>query len=109
MLINEYQESALETSFYPKSDHSLVYPALGLTGESGEVADKIKKIIRDKDGKATEEDKRELSKELGDVLWYVAILANELGYTLEEVAQMNINKLQSRKERNKLHGSGDNR
>ncbi len=114
--LNEYQARALETAAYP-AQFKTIYPALGLTGEAGEVSDKVKKILRDTvimtDAKGTimvPEDRRtEIAKELGDVLWYCAVLANDLGYSLQEIAEMNYSKLQSRKERGKIGGSGDNR
>ena len=82
---------------------------LGLTGEAGEVADKFKKIIRDQNGELTKYDKEEITYELGDVLWYVATIARYMGVTLDEVAEKNIEKAQSRLKRGKLHGSGDHR
>lgn len=107
MTLNEYQHAALETAVYPE-EYRIIYPALGMTGEAGEVADKVKKVIRDY-GSFTDERKREIVKEIGDVLWYCAVLANDLGYTLEEVGIINIEKLKSRKERGCIGGSGDNR
>lgn len=80
-----------------------------MTGEAGEVADKVKKVIRDNKSQFTEEKKREIAKEIGDVLWYCAVLAHDIGFTLDEVARMNIEKLKSRQERGVLSGSGDNR
>lgn len=109
MKINEYQEQAKATAVYPAMGQNYSYPALGLVGEAGEVAEKVKKIIRDQDGVLTEENKIEIGKELGDVLWYIAIMADEMGLTLETVAEQNIQKLMSRKERGVLGGSGDNR
>ncbi len=104
----DYSEVALSTSLnLAKSD--ITYPVLGICGESGEVAEKIKKIIRDKGGVVSEQDKLEIGKELGDVLWYINRLAWGLGFSLREVAQLNIDKLLSRRERNVLSGSGDNR
>jgi len=111
MKINEYQDAAMQTIVYKREGDVPVYPALGLAGEAGEVANKLKKFIR-KEGMTatmTDEEKVGVAKELGDVLWYVAVLSKELGLTLDEVAQMNINKLLSRKERGVLHGDGDNR
>ena len=84
-----------------------MYPALGLAGEAGEVADKVKKIIRD--NKSLVNEKQELAKELGDVLWYINALARDIGYSLEVIAEMNLEKLESRKERGTLQGNGDNR
>ncbi len=116
MELNEYQKLALKTAVYP-DEYKVVYPALGMNGEAGEVADKVKKVIRDtivlKDCNgsiALPQDKSiELAKEIGDVLWYCATLAKDLGYSLEEIANMNVEKLQSRKNRGVLGGSGDNR
>ena len=115
MELNDFQKMALETAAYPEN-FKLVYPALGLNGEAGEVADKVKKIIRDeyatdnKGAVVVPEDKRQsLALEIGDVLWYVAMCAYDLGFPLNEIAEMNYRKLQSRKERNMLNGSGDNR
>lgn len=109
MTLNEYQQDALKTAIYP-SGYGVVYPVLGLTGEAGEVADKIKKIIRDNGGRFSEEcHRRAIACELGDVMWYIAALAHELGYSLEEIASLNIQKLKDRRSRNKLGGSGDNR
>lgn len=108
MKVNDYQAAALTTAVYPE-DKRIIYPALGMCGEAGEVADKVKKVIRDNNQDFTEEKKREIAKEIGDVLWYCATLAHDLGFSLEEIAQMNIEKLQSRKERGMLSGSGDNR
>ena len=108
MTLNEYQEGARRTAIYPNSQR-IIYPTLGLTGESGEVADKVKKVIRDNDQEFTAERRREIALELGDVLWYAASLAHDLGYTLDEVAQMNLDKLASRMNRGKIHGSGDER
>ena len=109
MDFEEYQKKSRETAIYPNKGSNFVYPVLGLVGESGEVAEKIKKILRDNNGIVDEEKREEIKKELGDVLWYIAQLATELGLSLDEIARFNIKKLQSRKRRNKLHGSGDNR
>ena len=108
MTLNEYQEHALETAIYP-AESRIIYPTLGLTGVAGEVADKVKKIIRDNHKEFTAEKKAEIMKEIGDVLWYCATLSHDLGYTLDEVAQTNVDKLRSRMERSKITGSGDNR
>lgn len=109
MNFNEYQEKARQTAIYPDKDNNFIYPTLGLVGEAGEVAEKIKKVIRDDLGIISEEKKVEIIKELGDVLWYVANLAKELNVDLESVALANLEKLQSRQKRDELHGSGDNR
>lgn len=108
MTLNEYQEGARRTAIYPK-ERAIIYPTLGLTGEAGEVADKVKKVIRDNNDNFTDEKKHQIALELGDVLWYAASLANDLGYSLEEIAQMNLDKLASRQQRDKIHGSGDER
>lgn len=106
LTLNEYQKLALETAIYPQP---IIYPTLGLTGEAGEVSDKVKKVLRDNNSIFTDDKKTEIAKEIGDVLWYCATLSHDIGYTLEEIAQMNYDKLQSRQLRGKLHGSGDNR
>jgi NTP pyrophosphatase (non-canonical NTP hydrolase) len=106
---NSYQTAALQTAIYPNMSNNFIYPTLGLVGEAGEVAEKAKKIIRDGDGTLTEETRNKMALELSDVCWYVAVLAYELDYTLEEVMQMNLDKLASRQSRGVLSGSGDNR
>lgn len=109
MNFDQYQKLSRKTALYPKRGRNFVYPTLGLVGESGEVAEKIKKVLRDKKGIVDKKTKREIAKELGDVLWYLAQIATELGLSLEVVAVQNIKKLGSRKIRGKLRGSGDNR
>jgi len=109
MNFTEYQQKAKTTAMYPNLGSNINYPALGLGGETGEVLNKVKKIMRDHDGKITDEYREILKSELGDVLWYTAALANELKLDLGEIAQANIDKLFSRKERGTLHGDGDNR
>jgi NTP pyrophosphatase (non-canonical NTP hydrolase) len=109
MEFDDYQKKAKTTAVYPKKDNPLWYPALGLAGEAGEVADKVKKIMRDHGGKVSDVKRQELVKELGDVLWYMAMLAAELGVKLDLVASENIRKITSRKVRGVLHGEGDNR
>lgn len=108
MTFNEYQDLAKTTAIYP-TDYRLLYPVLGLSGETGEIAEKVKKVIRDKGGIVTDEFKDDLKKELGDVLWYLSAIASDLNLTLDEIATANYEKLKSRQERNKLQGSGDNR
>jgi len=113
---DHYQEQcASEFAFYPGM---LVYPAMGLAGEAGEVVEKVKKLIRDDEMPLDEnfhtsdidaEKRLEIAKELGDVLFYVAMIADDIDYTLSEIAEMNIEKLADRKERGHLRGSGDNR
>jgi len=109
MNFEEYQTKSRRTALYPDIGKNFIYPTLGLAGESGEVAEKIKKVLRDKAGIVDEETKEMITKELGDVLWYVAQLASELGLSLDEIAENNIIKLASRLERGVLQGSGDNR
>lgn len=110
MTFDEYQKLSRETAMYPDiMGKNFVYPTLGLVGEAGEVAEKMKKIFRDDGGELSLEKQKEIAKELGDVLWYLAQLTSELELTLDEVAKLNLEKLNSRKERNKLHGDGDNR
>lgn len=110
MNFNEYQKLALTTAHTNgDSFKDLLHWVLGVNGEAGEIAEKFKKIIRDKNGEISDADKQELAKEIGDVLWYLAVLANDLGFSFEDIAQQNIEKLQSRKERGVLGGSGDNR
>ena len=109
MTPNDYQTGALQTAIYPNQGQNFIYPTLGLVGEAGEVAEKAKKIIRDGEGVLTDPDREKIALELSDVCWYVAVLAFELDYTLEEIMQMNLDKLASRQERGVLTGSGDNR
>jgi NTP pyrophosphatase (non-canonical NTP hydrolase) len=108
MDLSEYQRQSRRTAEYPR-EAWLAYPALGLAGEAGEVAEHAKKAIRDDGGKVSDERKAAMSKELGDVLWYVAQLASELGLELDEIAAQNLEKLFSRQERGVLSGSGDDR
>ena len=107
MDLNAYQEAARKTAAYPNIGHNPIYPTLGLTGEAGEVADKVKKVLRDGEGVFDRATCDAIKLELGDVLWYVAQLATELGYDLEEVAAANLEKLSSRASRGRLSGSGD--
>lgn len=113
MQFDDYQELAKTTAVYPEagtgSYNSVSYATLGLTNEAGEVAGKLKKVWRDNDGSLTQDKKTEIAKELGDVLWYAAALAEELGMTLNDIAKANMHKLLDRKERGVIGGSGDNR
>lgn len=110
MNLDEYQKQALTTVLATEDKFKdLLHWVLGINGESGEIAEKVKKIIRDKAGEVSEEDKKELAKEIGDVLWYLAVFADQLGFSFNDVAQQNLDKLQSRKKRGVLGGSGDNR
>lgn len=110
MELNDYQTRATKTAIYPGKGEitGLLYTGLGL-GEAGEVQGKIKKVLRDDDGVLTNEKRKEIVKELGDVLWYLANCAEELGVNLNEIAINNLYKLQSRQERGTLVGNGDNR
>jgi NTP pyrophosphatase (non-canonical NTP hydrolase) len=109
MDFSTYQRRSGETARYPRVGANPIYPTLGLCGESGEVADKVKKVLRDRDGIFDADTLRSLALELGDVLWYVSQLATELGLSLEEIAEANLAKLASRAERNVIGGSGDQR
>ena len=106
MDINEYQQKALKTAIFPK-EYAIIYPALGLAGEAGEVADKVKKIVRDRN--TSDQMKRDIAAEIGDCLWYCAVLANDLGFDLAQIADSNLSKLADRQQRGVLHGSGDKR
>lgn len=108
MTLNEYQEQAIKTAVYGNGDR-VIYPTLGLCGEAGEVSDKVKKVIRDNGGAFTAELKEQIMLEMSDCLWYCAVLARDLGYSLEEAAQKNLDKLKSRMKRGVISGSGDNR
>jgi NTP pyrophosphatase (non-canonical NTP hydrolase) len=110
---SDYQLATASTAIYPDvgtgSYTALSYCTLGLAGEAGEVAGKVKKVLRDDAGSLTVEKRKQLEGELGDVLWYLARLADELGVSLEVIAQANLEKLADRSARNVLGGSGDNR
>lgn len=120
MKLNDYQKKAATTAKYPKvsvldsrgfatTGCSWVYPALGLGGETGEILEKLKKILRDCDGQIGAAQRDAIALELGDLLWYISTLASELGVSLEEVATANLSKLQSRSARCVLSGEGDYR
>ena len=109
MNFTEYQQKAKNTAKYPIIGHGVIYPTLGLTNEAGEVAGKIKKVFRDKDGIISDETREALKAELGDVLWYLSQTATELGLSLNEIAEYNIAKLLDRQARGKIRGDGDNR
>lgn len=104
-----YQKQARLTAQYPNLGSNNIYPTLGLVGEAGEVAEKVKKVIRDKKGIFDEESKNGIKKELGDVLWYISNLCNEFDFELEEVALQNLEKLKLRAAKGKISGSGDDR
>ena len=109
MNFNEYQTKAIKTAIYPHANHNWAYPLIGLCGETGEIANKCKKLIRDDKGLITQDKRKEISDEIGDLLWYVAVLAKEFNLELEQIAYSNLAKIQSRQERNKIKGSGDTR
>jgi NTP pyrophosphatase (non-canonical NTP hydrolase) len=110
MTFDDYQKQAMTTALdLGGSFNDLTYRSLGLTSEAGEVADKIKKIIRDKGGEMTAEDKKAIASELGDVLWYVQALATYLDVSLNQIAEDNLTKLLDRKSRGAIGGSGDTR
>ena len=109
MNFNDYQTKSRKTAKYPDIGHSVIYPTLGLVNEAGEVAGKIKKVFRDKEGQINEETRQALKAELGDVLWYLAQVTTELNLSLDEIAESNITKLYDRLERGKIQGDGDYR
>ncbi len=109
MDLRTYQERSRQTALYPQVGSNPIYPTLGLCGEAGEVADKVKKVLRDRDGRFDAAIRDDLRLELGDVLWYVAQLATELDLDLEDIAEANLAKLASRAARNVISGSGDRR
>lgn len=110
MKFDEYQKKALTTAKFSDDEFKdIMHWILGVNGEAGEIAEKIKKIIRDKKGVITVSDKNDLGKEIGDVLWYLAVLAHQLGLSFETVATDNLEKLKSRKDRGVIGGSGDDR
>jgi len=103
-----YQQVAKTTAIYPR-EQAIIYPTLGLTGEAGEVANKVKKIIRDGSDSKDEKLVSEIKSEIGDCLWYIAVLANDFNIKLSDIASANIEKLATRKSKGTIHGSGDNR
>lgn len=110
MTLNEYQKLALKTALnHPESIMDKTIWVMGIAGEAGEVVEKWKKIVAYKDGVISDEDLHQLKKEMGDVVWYVAVLANSLGLSFEEVMQHNVEKLQDRMKRGVTKGEGDNR
>lgn len=109
MNLNDYQKKALLTARGRAKHNEFFHLVLGLVGESGEIAEKVKKLVRDKNSDLDEFDVEDLKKELGDVLWYVAVLADFFDLKLDDIAQANADKLASRQKRGKLSGSGDNR
>lgn len=109
MDMSEYQKESWKTAEYPTIGDNLYYPTLGLSGEAGEIANKVKKVMRDSNGVLTEKQLNDLLDELGDALWYIAALASELHSDLSHIAIKNLCKLQSRQRRGKIKGDGDNR
>ncbi len=109
MDLRTYQQRSRKTARYPQAGANPIYPTLGLCGEAGEVADKVKKVLRDREGVFDEAVIDDLRLELGDVLWYVAQLATELELDLADIAEANLAKLASRAARNVIAGSGDRR
>lgn len=109
MNFSDYQTKSRATAKYPLIGHGVIYPTLGLVNEAGEVAGKIKKVFRDKNGEITAESREALKSELGDVLWYISQVCTELDISLDEVAKANIAKLLDRQVRGKIQGDGDNR
>ena len=103
MQMNQYKTQAAETAIY-KVEHQVIYPALGLAAEAGEVANKVKKILRDGNF-----DRNAIADEIGDCLWYIAALCRDLNVDMDAVAQGNLDKLLDRKDRGVLAGSGDKR
>jgi len=108
MTLNEYQEKAMATAIYGEGS-AVCYPILGLVGEAGEIANKYKKVLRDNEGMISQETRLNLAKELGDVLWYCAALARDLGFDLNLIATMNVLKLAERHATGTIQGSGDDR
>ncbi len=111
MEFDEYQKVARTTAIYPRtsSETSLIYVTLGLAGEAGEIAEKMKKVIRDHGGKIDAETTSLLKDEIGDLIWYASQFALELGLSFDDIAQRNLEKLASRRERGIISGSGDRR
>ena len=109
MTFDEYQQKAMNTARSKDAKDEFIHLVLGLVGESGEIAEKVKKLVRDNETDLTKLDIEDMKKELGDVLWYMAVLANYLGISFDDVAKTNIDKLASRQQRGVIGGSGDNR
>lgn len=109
LTFDEYQERARDFVFYPDEGKNFAFPALGLAGEVGEAAKIVVEVMEEKGGVIDEETREKLGNELGDALWYMGALAGEISLTLDQVAEANLEKLASRKERGVLRGSGDDR
>lgn len=108
MTIKEYQDEAIKTAIYPEK-YKIIYSAIGLSNEAGEVLGKIKKVMRDKEGVFDPKSKLDIGMELADCLWYCSALASDLGFSLDHLAELNLAKLKDRQERGVLQGSGDTR
>jgi NTP pyrophosphatase (non-canonical NTP hydrolase) len=108
MNFDEYMRQAHQTAKYPP-EIGLLYVTLGLNGEAGEIAEKVKKLYRDNNGALTDEIRASIAKEIGDVLWYTAMMCREIGVSLDDVARQNIEKLSDRQKRGMISGSGDER
>jgi NTP pyrophosphatase (non-canonical NTP hydrolase) len=108
MTFETYEEIASSTRDYGVGE-DVIYPVLGLNGEAGEVAEKVKKVLRDKQGVYSQEDKDEIEKELGDCLWYIAAISKDIGSSLYSVAQTNLYKILARRQNGTIHGNGDSR
>jgi len=109
MECDEYQRAAMRTARDKNASDEFMHLVLGLVGEAGEIAEKVKKLVRDKNSDMAQLDRDDMAAELGDVLWYTVVLANFLGLSLDDVAQRNVGKLADRQARAVLGGSGDNR
>ncbi len=112
MTFDEYQKQALTTAYTSEQNKGLMEKtiwAMGIAGEAGEVVEKWKKVVAYNDGKMTEEEVADFGKELGDVIWYIALMADSLGLSLDDIMQNNVDKLKSRKKRGVIKGKGDNR
>ncbi len=109
MNLNDYQQLALRTASPKDKKNELFHLLLGLNGEAGEIAEKMKKVVRDKDSDFSTVDIDDLTKELGDVLWHIAVIGDYFDIKLDDIGETNIKKLASRLERGKISGSGDNR
>ena len=109
MEFDSYQIKARKTALYPNLGSNNIYPTLGLVGEAGEVAEKVKKVLRDKNGEFDNQSKEAIKKELGDVLWYLSNLCTEFKFSLNDVALLNLEKLKLRSSRGNISGSGDDR
>ena len=109
LTFDEYDDRSQSRAVYPNVGDNVLYPVLGVCGEAGELAEKLKKCLRDKDGQIAGEDHRLMVKEVGDVLWYLSAVCRELGISLEHAAKVNLEKVDGRHDRGTLHGSGDDR